>query len=142
MHRQQEERAEQIMRSSVAAYDHLASMMDDFPELVSTSGEFDADFAAKAMPIIQDAIVYAPGTEPGNAEGNQPAIIGLRVDPKRIIEAMRDIRAEKRTLPLNGLDDNIESRSNVSVPTRSRSSDPTVNAANQHYKELSINKRL
>lgn len=138
---QQEERAEQLMRSSVAAYDHLASMMDDFPELVSDSGQFDADFAAKAMPIVQKAIVYAPGTEPGNAEGNAQVIIGLRVDPKDILEAMRGIRNEKRTLPLNGLDDNIESRSNVNVPHR-RSSDSTVNAANELYKELGIDKRL
>lgn len=141
LHRQQEERAEQIMRSSVQAYDHLASMMDDFPELVSTSGQFDAEFAAKAMPIVQKAIVYAPGTEPGNEDGNQPIIVGLRVDPKDILEAMRDIRKEKRALPLNGLDDNIESRSNVNVPHR-RSSDPTVNAANELYKELGINKRI
>lgn len=139
--RQAEAQAEQIMRSSVQAYDHLASMMEDFPELVGSSGQFDADFAAKAMPIVQKAIVYSPGTEPGNPEGNQPIIVGLRVDPKEILEAMRDIRKEKRTLPLNGLDDNIESRSNVNVPHR-RSSDPTVNAANELYKELGINKRI
>lgn len=138
---QAEQRAEQIMRSSVQAYDHLASMMDDFPELVSDSGQFDADFAAKAMPIVQKAIVYAPGTQPGNPEGNAAVIIGLRVDPREILEAMRGIRNEKRSLPLNGLDDNIESRSNVNVP-HSRSSDPTVNAANDLYKQLNINKRL
>lgn len=136
-----EARAEEIMRSSVQAYDHLASMMEDFPELVSDSGQFDADFAAKAMPIVQKAIVYAPDTEPGNPEGNAPVIVGLRVDPKDILEAMRGIRNEKRSLPLNGLDDNIESRSNVNVPHR-RSSDPTINAANDLYKQLNIKKRL
>jgi hypothetical protein len=138
---EREEQAEQIMRSSVAAYDHLASMMDDFPELVESSGKFDADFAAKAMPIINKAIIYAPGTEPGNPEGNQGVVIGLRIDPREILDVLRDVKNEKRTLPLNGLDDNIESRSNVSVP-HSRSSDSTVNAANELYKELGINKRI
>lgn len=142
IHRQQEERAEQIMRSSVAAYDHLMSIVDDFPELSSSSNQYDAEFAKKAMPIINKAIVYEPGTEPGNPNGNKGVVIGLRIDPKDILEAMRGIRNERRTLPLNGLDDNIDSRSNVSVPTRSRSSDPTVNAANELYKELGINKRI
>ena len=139
--RQQEERAEQIMRSSVQAYDHLANMMDEFPELVSSSGKFDEDFAAIAMPIINDAIVYAPGTEPGNQAGNKAIIVGLKVDPKKIIAAMKGIREEKRSLPLNGVNDNVELRSNVNVP-HSRSSDPTIKAANDLYKELNIDKRL
>ena len=138
---QREARAEQIMRSSVAAYDHLASLTDDFPELVGKSDKYDPEFAAKALPIIHKAVIYAPNTEPGNANGNRPVIVGLRVDPRDMLQAMRDFRNEKRTLPLNGLDDNIESRSSVSV-RHSRSSDPTINAANELYKGLGIDKRL
>lgn len=137
----QAEYSEQMMRESVEAYDTLAGLMDDFPELVSQSGKFDADFAAKAMPIINEAILYQEGTEPGNAEGNPAVIVGLKVNPKRILEAMKGIQESKRTLPLNGVDDNVESRSSVSVP-HTRSSDPNVNAANQLYKELGINKRI
>jgi hypothetical protein len=70
-----------------------------------------------------------------------PVIVGLKVDPKKILAALRSIGNKKRNLPLNGVNDNVESRSNVNVP-HSRSSDPTVNAANDLYKELGINKRI
>lgn len=135
------EMTRQVMRNSVEAYDTLASLMDEYPELVSTSGKFDEDFAADAMPIIQESIDYAPGTEPGNAEGNLPVIVGLKIHPKRILDALKSINNKKRSLPLNGVNDSVESRSNVAVP-HSRSSDPTVNAANDLYKELGINKRI
>lgn len=137
----QNEYSENLMRQSVEAYDSLAGLMDEFPELVSSSNKFDADFAAVAMPIINDAIIYQPGTEPGNEEGNQPVIAGLRINPKKILDGMKKIQAAKRALPLNGLNDNVEVRSNVNVRS-SRSSDPTVNAANELYKELNISKRL
>lgn len=138
---QQEQYAEQIMRQSVAAYDTLADLMDEFPQLVGTSSEYDEEFARLAMPAINEAIVYAPGTEPGNAEGNKPVIAGLSVNPKTILAAMTGISKAKRTLSLNGIDDNVDTRSNVSVP-HGRSSDPTVRAANDLYKELNIDKRL
>jgi len=138
---QSDETARELMASSVKAYDSLANLMDEYPELVSTSGKFDADFAADALPIIQESIEYLPGTEPGNPEDRLPIIVGLRIDPKKILNAMKGISNKKRNLPLNGVNDNVESRSNVNVP-RSRSSDPTVNAANDLYKELGIDKRI
>lgn len=137
----EEEQTRQVMQRSVEAYDSLASLMDEYPELVSTSGKFDEDFAAEAMPIIQESIEYLEGTEPGNAEGNLPVIVGLKIHPQRILNALKNINERKRSLPLNGLNDTVESRSNVAVP-HSRSSDPTVNAANELYKELGINKRI
>jgi hypothetical protein len=137
----QSEYSENIMRQSVEAYDSLAGLMDEYPELVSGSGKFDAEFAAIAMPIINDAIIYQPGTEPGNAEGNKSVIMGLNINPKKILDGMKKIQSTKRALPLNGLNDNVEVRSNVNV-RHSRSSDPAVHAANELYKELNINKRL
>lgn len=137
----QNDYSENIMRQSVEAYDTLAGLMDEYPELVSGSGKFDASFASKAMPVIQEAIVYQEGTEPGNSEGNQAIIMGLKLNPKTILNALKGIQAERRALPLNGLNDNVETRSNVNVQ-HSRSSDPTVNAANELYKELKINKRI
>ena len=135
------EMTREIMTKSVAAYDTLASLMDEYPELVSTSGKFDEDFAAEAMPIIQDSIEYAPGTQPGNKEGNLPIILGLKVDPKKILTALKNINSKKRNLPLNGVNDSVERGSNVSVP-HTRSSDPTVQAANELMKELNIKKRF
>ena len=136
-----EQTTRQLMQDSADAYDALSSLMDEYPELVSTSDKFDTDFAAEAMPIINEAIQYLPGTEPGNEEGKQPMIIGLKINPKKILAAMKGISSKKRSLPLNGVNDNVESKSNVSVP-HSRSSDSTVNAANDLYKELGINKRI
>ena len=130
-----------IMSESVQAYDTIASLMEEYPELVSTSGQFDEDFAAEALPIIQEAIEYMPGTEPGNTEERLPIIVGLRVDPRKILSALKKVNNRKRGLPLNGVNDNVESRSNVAVP-HSRSSDPTVQAANELMKELKIDKRF
>jgi hypothetical protein len=129
------------MKKSADAYDALAGLMDEYPELVSTSGKFDDDFAAEAMPIIQEAIEYLPGTEPGNKEDKLPVIVGLRIDPNKILKALKGISTKKRNMPLNGVNDNVERGSTVSVP-HSRSSDPNVNAANELYKELGINKRI
>lgn len=137
----EDEMVRDTMKKSADAYDSLAALMDEYPELVSTSGKFDEDFAADAMPIIQEAIEYLPGTEPGNKEDKLPIIVGLRIDPKKILAAMKGISNKKRNLPLNGRNDNVEAGSNVNVP-HSRSSDPTVNAANELYKELGINKRI
>lgn len=138
---QQAERSEQIMRQSVEAYDTIAGLMDDYPQLVSTSGQFDAEFANIAMPLIHEAVEYQPGTEPGNEEGVTPVIMGLKIHPKKILEAMDKIQKAKRSLPLNGVNDNVEARSNVAV-THGRSSDPTVNAANDLYKQLGIKNRV
>ena len=128
------------MKTSVEAYDALASLMDDYPELV-TGDKFDKEFAADAMPIIQESIQYLEGTEPGNAEGKLPIIVGLKIDPRKILEALKKQNSRKRSLPLNGTRDNVESGSSVSVP-HSRSSDPVVNQANELYKSLGINKRV
>ena len=137
----QEETAEKLMRSSVEAYDSLASLADDYPELVSTNKKFSKEFTAIAMPIIRDCGIYQPGTEPGNEEGLKPVIIGLRIDPRKILDALKSVRSEKRDLPLNGTHDNVDTRSKVNVP-HGRSSDPTVNAANELYETLGIKKRL
>ena len=131
----------QVMDRSTQAYDSLESLMNDYPELVSTSGQYDKEFAKVAMPIIEDSIDYLPGTEPGNPEENLPIILGLKINPKQILDAMKRIGDAKRSLPLNGINDNVEARSNVAVP-HSRSSDPTVHAANELYKELGIDKRF
>lgn len=137
----EEAQTRKLMQDSADAYDTLAGLMDEYPELVSTSGQYDPDFANKAMPIINEAIQYLEGTEPGNPEGKQPVIVGLRINPKTILSAMKDIREAKRNLPLNGINDNVDVGSNVNVP-HSRSSDPNIQAANQLYKELGINKRI
>lgn len=136
----QAETEERMMRESVEAYDTLASLMDEFPELVEGES-YDSDFAAKVMPLINESIVYAEGFEPGNEAGNQAIIAGLKINPKLILSTMKNIRDEKRSLPLNGVNDTVETRSNVNVP-HSRSSDPTINAANELYKSLNIDKRF
>lgn len=136
-----EAQTRQLMKDSADAYDTLAELMDEYPELVSTSGQFDEEFAREAMPIIEEAVQYLEGTQPGNPEGKTPVIVGLKINPKTILKALKSIDSKKRNLPLNGVNDNVESRSNVSVP-HSRSSDPNVNAANELYKELGIKKRI
>lgn len=138
---QQQQMNERLMQRSVQAYDTLTGIMDSYPELDEESGQFDQEFSDEVMPIIKQAIIYAPGTEPGNQDNNQPVIVGLRIDPGDIIKGMQSVSKRKRNLPLNGLDDNVDTRSSVNVP-HSRSSDPTVNAANQLYAELGIDKRM
>lgn len=141
MQEQREAHEAKLMEESVKAYDTLASLQDEFPEISESSGKFDADFAKVAMPVLADAIMYADGTEPGNPDGNSPVIIGLSVDPKKLLSAMKQLSNRKRDLPLNGLNDNVEKGSGVTV-SHSRSSDPLVNAANELYKELGIKKKL
>ena len=136
-----EEQTRQLMQESADAYDTLAGLMDEYPELVSTSDQFDSEFAADAMPIIEEAVQYLEGTEPGNPEGKQPVIVGLKINPKKILAALKNTANKKRSLPLNGMNDNVEPRSNIGV-THSRSSDPNVQAANELYKSLGINKRV
>lgn len=139
--RYQEEQAQKLMQSSVEAYDTLTGILDSHPELNPQSPEFDQDFSDSVLPIIEDSILYQPGTEPGNDDNLQPVIVGFKVNPKGILDAMNRIKNSKRSLPLNGVNDNVDVRSNVNVP-HSRSSDPTVNAANELYRELGINKRV
>ena len=138
---QEEAKTRQLMQDSADAYDTLAGLMDEYPELVRSRGEYDEEFAAQAMPIIEEAVQYLEGTEPGNEEGKTPVVVGLKINPKKILAAMKGISERKRSLPLNGINDNVESKSNVGV-AHSRSSDPTVQAANELYKELGINKRV
>lgn len=145
------ERAEattrKLMQDSADAYDAITGLMDEYPELVEKNPDgtvnenFDEDFAAEALPLIEEAIEYLPGTEPGNSGGKLPVIAGLRIDPKKILKALKGISNKKRSLPLNGMNDNAERPSNVNVP-HGRSSDQTVNQANDLMKELGINKRF
>ena len=129
------------MEESTRAYDSIASLMDEYPELVSSNSNYDADFAADAVPIIEESINYLEGTEPGNPEGNMPVITGMKLNPKKFLDALKRTNSRKRSLPLNGVNDNVEARSNVAVP-HSRSSDPTVHAANELMKEFNIDKRF
>lgn len=138
--RRQEE-SEKLMRDSVAAYDELMGIYETTPQLDDTSPEFDEEFSKLVMPLINDGVIYKEGTEPGNEEGLQPIIVGIKMSPSKVVEAIKSVRDAKRTLPLNGTSDNVESRSNVNVQ-HSRSSDPTVKAANELYSHLGIDKRL
>jgi hypothetical protein len=136
-----EAKTRQMMQDSSDAYDTLAGLMDEYPELVKSSNKFDSEFAADAMPIIEEAVQYQEGTEPGNAEGKPAVIVGLRINPKKILAALKNAANKKRSMPLNGLNDSVEKGSNLNV-SHSRSSDSNVNAANQLYKELGIKKRI
>lgn len=137
----QQQYQQEQMQKSVEAYDTLTSILENYEELDVRSDKFDQELSDAVMPIIQDVIIYQEGTEPGNEEGNQPVIVGMSMNPAKMLDVINKIRNTQRTLPLNGINDNVESRSNVSVP-HSRSSDPTVNQANQLMKELKINKRF
>lgn len=138
--RRQDE-AEQLMRNSVAAYDELMGIYESTPQLDETSPEYDAEFSKIVMPLINDGVIYQEGTEPGNEAGVQPVIVGIRMKSSKVVDAIKSIREAKRTLPLNGTSDTVESRSNVNV-NHSRSSDPTVKAANELYSHLGIDKRI
>lgn len=137
----QQEMSENMMRSSAEAYDTLTGLIDEYPELSRDSGQYDAELASMIMPIINDTIIYQPGTEPGNEEQLQPVIVGMKMNPKQILSVISKVRESKRSLPLNGTNDNVDVRSNVSVQ-HGRSSDPSVNEANNLYKELGIDKRF
>jgi hypothetical protein len=136
-----QEASEKLMRSSVEAYDTLTNLLGSYPELDSKSDKFDQDFSNAVLPVIEESIIYQEGTEPGNEEGITSVIVGLHMNPKKMLDAMNLIKSAKRTLPLNGVNDNVEVRSNVNVP-HGRSSDATVQAANELMKELKINKRF
>lgn len=138
---QQQEYEQQRMQKSVEAYDTLTGLIDSYPELDKNSPEFDAELSSTVLPIIKDLIEYEEGTEPGNEQGLQPVVVGMKMNPNSVLQVINKIRQSKRNLPLNGLSDTVESRSNVNVP-HSRSSDPTVNQANELMKELGINKRF
>lgn len=136
-----EDATRRVMQSSANAYDTLTSILDEMPELNPKSDKFDKDFSAQVMPIINDSILYQPGTEPGNEENRQSVIVGLKIDPRKVITAMNAIRTAKRAVPLNGLSDSVED-ANTKTVSHSRSSDPIINQANELYKELGIKKRL
>lgn len=138
---QQRKASEELMRSSVEAYDTLTGILETYPELNAQDPNFDKYFSAKVMPIIEDTIMYQEGTEPGNENGANPVIVGVKMNPAKIIEAMNAIRTAKRDLPLNGINDSVETKSNVQV-SHGRSSDPNVNAANELYAALNIKKRI
>lgn len=137
----QQKYQQEQMQKSVEAYDTLTGLVDSFPELDVRSDKFDQELSDAVMPIIEEVIIYQEGTEPGNPDGNQPIIAGMSMNPKRMLEVINKIKNAKRTLPLNGINDTVESRSNVNVP-HSRSSDPVVNQANELYKTLGIDKRI
>lgn len=139
--RREQETSERLMRSSVEAYDTLTDIMEQYPELNGQSGRYDEAFAKQVMPVIHDAIQYQPGTEPGNPENRQPVILGFKMNPTVILNAIDGIRQAKRDLPINGMNDNVESRSNVRV-AHERSSDEMVNQANELMRELGIKKKF
>ena len=145
-HQQQQEQlahetTQRLMESSAQAYDTLTGIMDEYPELNPDSQEFDEELSIDITPVISDMIIYQPGTEPGNEGGYQPVIVGLKMDPTKILGVINKVKAAKRNLPLNGGYDNVEVGSSVGYH-RGRSSDTMVNAANDLYKELGIEKRL
>ena len=145
-HQQQQEQlahetTQRLMESSAQAYDTLTGIMDEYPELNPDSQEFDEELSNDITPVISDMIIYQPGTEPGNEGGYQPVIVGLKMDPTKILGVINKVKAAKRNLPLNGGYDNVEVGSSVGYH-RGRSSDTMVNAANDLYKELGIEKRL
>lgn len=145
-HQQQQEQlandtTQRLMESSAQAYDTLTGIMDEYPELNPDSPEFDEELSNDITPVIQDMIIYQPGTEPGNDGGYQPVIVGLKMNPTKILSIINKVKTAKRNLPLNGGYDSVEVGSNVGYH-RGRSSDTMVNAANDLYKELGIEKRL
>ena len=145
-HQQQQEQlahetTQRLMESSAQAYDTLTGIMDEYPELNPDSPSFDEELSNDITPVISDMIIYQPGTEPGNEGGYQPVIVGLKMDPTKILGVINKVKAAKRNLPLNGGYDNVEVGSSVGYH-RGRSSDTMINAANDLYKELGIEKRL
>lgn len=145
-HQQQQEQiqhatTQRLMESSAQAYDTLTGIMDEYPELNPNSPNFDEELSNDITPVIQDMIVYQPGTEPGNEDGYQPVIVGLKMNPTKILSIINKVKTAKRNLPLNGINDTVDVGSNVSVHS-GRSSDSMVNAANELYKELGIKKRI
>lgn len=141
LERAQRDYEETAMRQSAEAFDTLNTILDDYPELDVHSSQFDKTLSDRVTPLIAKMIEYQEGTEPGNEGGLQPVITGMRMNPKELLEVINAIRKEKRDLPLSGINDNVESRSNVGFQ-RGRSSDPTVNQANELYAELGIKKRM
>ena len=145
-HQQQQEQlahetTQRLMESSAQAYDTLTGIMDEYPELNPDSPSFDEELSNDITPVISDMIIYQPGTEPGNEGGYQPVIVGLKMDPTKILGVINKVKAAKRNLPLNGGYDNVEVGSSVGYH-HGRSSDTMINAANDLYKELGIEKRL
>ena len=132
---------QRLMESSAQAYDTLTGIMDEYPELNPNSPNFDEELSNDITPVIQDMIIYQPGTEPGNEGGYQPVIVGLKMNPTKILNVINKVKTAKRNLPLNGINDTVDVGSNVSVHS-GRSSDSMVNAANELYKELGIKKRI
>ena len=131
----------EAMQRSVEAYDTLTGMVDTYPALNPKSPEFDQELSDDIMPIIKDAIIYQEGTEPGNPNGYQPTIVGMKMNPSKILDVINKVQKSKRALPLNGVNDNVDAGSSVSVP-HGRSSDPTVREANDLMKHFGISKRF
>lgn len=133
----QQEYEDRAIRESVEAYDALSSIIDNYPELNPQSKDFDQALSDKVTPLVKSMIIYQPGTE----NTKRPVITGMRMNPADMLNVINEIRKEKRSLPLNGTRDTVESRSNVSVQ-HGRSSDPVVNQANELYRALGIDARL
>ena len=132
----QAQQEQQVMESSVRAYDTLVDVLESYPELDVRSEEFDEELSDAVMPLIENSVIYAPGTEGTDT----PVIVGLRVDPYQLVKAMSAVRKAKREMPLNGAYDNVDNSAGRSVP-RSQSSDALINQANDLMKELGYNKR-
>lgn len=137
----QENYQREQMQKSVEAYDTLTSTLENYPALDPQDQRFDKELSDAVMPLIEEMVLYQEGTEPGNEQGIKPVIVGLAMNPSKLLDVIGKLRDAKRNLPLNGTHDNVESGSNVSVP-HGRSSDPSVNEANELMKHFGINKRF
>ena len=138
---QEQDISEQLMRKSVEAYDTLSDILDSYPELNSTSPQYDERLSSIITPFIESSIQYYPGTEPGNEEDNKPVVVGCTIQPQFIANIINQIKSIKQDLPLNGLNDSVDVGSSVRV-SHGRSSDPMVNQANELFQELGIKKRV
>lgn len=132
----QAQQQQQVVESSVRAYDTLVDVLESYPELDVRSEEFDEELSNAVMPLIENSVIYAPGTE----GTDNPVIVGLRVDPRQLVKAMSAVRKAKREMPLNGAYDNVDNPAGRSVP-RNQSSNALINQANDLMKELGYNKR-
>lgn len=141
MQQQEQELQMKVMQNSADAYDLLTNMVDDYPELDVNSDKFDQELSDLVMPIIHDTVIYQPGTEPGNPDGHQPVIAGLRMDPTTILDTINQIRNTKPALSPEELYQNVDTPSQYTVRSP-RSSSEATREVNELYKELGINKRI
>lgn len=130
--KQEQQVTQQLMQRSVEAQEALEDLLESTPELDVNSPKFDQQLSDVVVPMIQDSIIIDPNTG---------AIVGHKIQPKLILQSIRQVMSTKRNLPLNGLNDNVDVSSGVRV-NKGRSSDLLVNQANELFEELGIDKRF